>query len=111
MFSQRCTLFFLWTVCGGVAVWCLSVSAVLVGRVGVDSGPVWLLSVFAGWHPLVYPVQATRLLEVANLPRGRETLNGCRRDEKTTISKWNPNVSPKLTGEPHMHWYKMTARL
>lgn len=75
-----------------MAVWCLSVSAVLVGRVGADSGTVWLLSVFAGWHPLVYPVQAARLLEVANLPRGRETLNGCRRDEKT-VSKWNPNVS------------------
>lgn len=71
----------------------LSVSAVLVGRVGADSGTVWLLSIFAWWHPLVYPVQTARLLEVANLPRGRETLNGCRSDEKTTVRKWNPDVS------------------
>lgn len=49
----------------------LSISAVLVRSVGVD-GAVWLLAVFARRHPLVYPVQAAGLLEVTDLPRGRE---------------------------------------
>lgn len=99
MFSQRRTLFFFsWTVCGRVAVWCLSVSAVLVGRVGVDSGTVWLLSVLAGWHPLVYPVQASRLLEVANLPRGRETLNGCKERWENNHQQMESQCCPKLTG-------------
>lgn len=55
---------------------CLSISAILVGGVGVGRGAVWLLAIFAGRHPLVYSVQATCLLEVANLPRGRKALNG-----------------------------------
>lgn len=58
----------------------LSVGAVLAGGVGVHGRPVRLLAVFARWHPLVYPVQASGLFEVANLPRGRETLNGWRTD-------------------------------
>ena len=63
---------------GGVACFCcLSISAVLVGSVGVDRGAVWLLAIFARRHPLVNPVQAACLLEVTNLPRGREALNGC----------------------------------
>lgn len=80
----------------------LSVGAVLVGRVGID-GPVWLLSVFAGRHPLVYPVQAARLLKVANLPRGRETLNGCRKEEKPTVSRGNGTASlnERETGDNH----------
>lgn len=60
----------------GCCFCCLSISAVLVGGVGVDRGAVWLLAIFARRHPLVYPVQAARLLEVTNLPRGREALNG-----------------------------------
>lgn len=55
---------------------CLSSSAVLVGGVGVDYGPVRLLAIFARRHPLIYPVQATCLLKVTDLPRGREALNG-----------------------------------
>lgn len=78
---------------GSVAVQRLRVSAVLVGGVGVGGGRVWLLPVFAGRHPLVYPVQAARLLEVANLPRGRETLNGCRKEERRTESRRNPRGS------------------
>lgn len=58
----------------------LSVGAVLAGGVGVHGRPVRLLAVFAWRHPLVYPVQASGLFEVANLPRGRETLNGWRTD-------------------------------
>lgn len=54
---------------------CLSISAVLIGGVGVDHVSVRLLAVFARWHPLVYPVQAASLLEVTDLPRGREALN------------------------------------
>lgn len=50
-------------------------SAVLVGGVGVDCGAVWLLAIFARWHPLIYPVQPTCLLKVTNLPRRGEALN------------------------------------
>lgn len=60
---------------------CLSVGAVLVGGVGVDGGAVWLLAVFARRHPLIYPVQAARLLEVTDLPRGREALNGWKAEQ------------------------------
>lgn len=72
-FPQCRTLFFFffWPMVfvGCVMVQRLPVSAVLVG--GVGGGAVWLLlPVFAGGPPLVYPVQAARLLEVANLPRG-----------------------------------------
>lgn len=52
----------------------LSVGAVLVGGGGV--GAVRLLAVFAWRHPLIYPVQAARFLEVPDLPRGRKALNG-----------------------------------
>lgn len=55
---------------------CLSISAILVGGVGVDSGAVCLLAIFSRWHPLIYPVQAACLLKVADLSRGREALNG-----------------------------------
>lgn len=99
VFSWRRTLFF------GLfeAEWRfgrLSVGAVLVGTVGVD-GTVWLLPVLAGGHPLVYPVQAARLLEVANLPRGRETLNGCRKEEKAAVSRRNGSVSLVTAGDEH----------
>lgn len=57
-----------WCLC------CLSVGAVLVG--GGAVGAVRLLAVFAWRHPLIYPVQAARFLEVTDLPRGREALNG-----------------------------------
>lgn len=61
---------------GGWCFCCLSISAILVGGVGVDRVAVWLLAIFARRHPLVYPVQAACLLEVTNFPRGREALNG-----------------------------------
>lgn len=85
---------------GCVMVRRLPVSAVLVGGVGgVGGGAVrLLLPVFAGGHPLVYPVQAARLLEVANLPRGRETLNGCREEERSTVSRRKPRASPNADG-------------
>lgn len=70
-----------WRWEGGVSWCCLSVGAVLVGGVGVDRRAVWLLAVFARRHPLVYPVQATCLFEVTDLPRGREALNGCGEEE------------------------------
>jgi len=55
----------------------LSVGAVLVGGGGgADRGAVQLLAVSARRHALVDAVEATRLLEVTDLPRGRETLNG-----------------------------------
>lgn len=56
----------------------LSISAVLIGGVGVVGGAVGLLAVLTRRHPLVDPVQAARLLEVADLPRGGEALDGCR---------------------------------
>lgn len=55
----------------------LSISAVLIGGVGVVGGAVGLLAVLTRRHPLVDPVQAARLLEVADLPRGGEALDGC----------------------------------
>lgn len=66
---------------GGWCFCCLSISAILVGGVGIDGGAVWLLAIFAWRHPLVYPVQAACLLKVTDLPRGRETLNGWRAEE------------------------------
>lgn len=54
----------------------LSVRAVLVG--GAGAAGVRLLAVLAGGHPLVDPVQTASLLEVPDLPRGGETLDGCR---------------------------------
>lgn len=97
--SPRRTLFssVFWTM--AVVVQHLPVGAVLVGGVGgVGGGAVWLLlllPVFAGGHPLVDPVQAARLLKVADLPRGRETLNGCGEEEGSTVSRRKPRRSPK----------------
>lgn len=54
----------------------LSVRAVLAG--GVGAAWLRLLAVLAGGHALVDPVQPASLLEVPDLPRGRETLDGCR---------------------------------
>lgn len=41
---------------GGCCFCCLSISAILVGGVGVDRGAIWLLAIFAWRHPLIYPV-------------------------------------------------------
>lgn len=72
-FSQRRPFFLLLGVC----LFCvLSVRAVLVG--GAGAAGVRLLAVLAGGHPLVDPVQTASLLEVPDLPRGGETLDGCR---------------------------------
>lgn len=68
--------------CEGGAAFCLSVSAVLAGGVCVDCCAVGLLAIFARRHPLVYPVQTPRLLEVAYFPRGRKALNSYRNKNK-----------------------------
>ena len=59
----------------------LSIGAILVGSVGVDCVSIGLLTVLAGRHSLIYPVQPTRLLKVTNLPCGRKSLDGCKAEE------------------------------